>query len=384
MNPTPEAVHASLFYQQGSSDKEYRMHLVPQDGGWVVNYEFGRRGSALRPGTKTATPLEYEAARALYDKVLKGQLREGYTPTEGGEAYQDTQREPRSTGVVPQLLNPVDDLQAEGWITDPGAVAQEKYDGERRPIHKKAGVVQGINLSGLTVALPVSLEAAAQSFGQKDWLIDTEDMGDHVWVFDLLEFNGEDLRPLPQAKRLEKLTALFADHPAFQEATSPFRLAPTARTLEEKRALVAHVRAKKGEGVVFKKSDAPYTPGRPNSGGTQVKLKFFEAATVRVVQGRGTRRSVAFEGQNTDGSWVPLGNVTIPPNKAIPAPGTLIEVRYLYAYPGGSLYQPTYLKPRTDVGPEACRLGQLKYKAEPGALTPMATGDLPKPKRAKP
>jgi hypothetical protein len=29
--------------------------------------------------------------------------------------------------------------------------------------------------------------------------------------------------------------------------------------------------------------------------------------------------------------------------------GSLVEVRYLYAYPGGSLYQPVYLGERNDV-----------------------------------
>ena len=52
--------------------------------------------------------------------------------------------------------------------------------------------------------------------------------------------------------------------------------------------------------------------------------------------------------QGNSEQWVPIGNVTIPTNFPIPPAGALVEVRYLYAYPGGALYQPVYLGPRTD------------------------------------
>jgi bifunctional non-homologous end joining protein LigD len=55
--------------------------------------------------------------------------------------------------------------------------------------------------------------------------------------------------------------------------------------------------------------------------------------------------------------------VTIPPNQAIPEKGDIVDVRYLYAYPGGSLYQPVYLGKRDDVGADQCGIGQLKYRA---------------------
>ena len=59
-----------------------------------------------------------------------------------------------------------------------------------------------------------------------------------------------------------------------------------------------------------------------------------------------------------------IGNVTISVNKEIPPVGAIIEVRYLYAYKGGSLYQPTFLEVRTDIPKEECVIGQLKYKQE--------------------
>ena len=80
-----------------------------------------------------------------------------------------------------------------------------------------------------------------------------------------------------------------------------------------------------------------------------------------------TKRSVALElAGEGGGDRVPVGNVTIPPNHAVPRPGDVVEVRYLYAYPGGSLYQPLYLGRRDDVKPEECLLSQLKFKAAAG------------------
>ena len=54
-------------------------------------------------------------------------------------------------------------------------------------------------------------------------------------------------------------------------------------------------------------------------------------------------------------AWHGLGKVI---DKAV------VEVRYLYAFPEGRLYQPVYLGRRDDVGAEACGREQLKFKAE--------------------
>ena len=50
--------------------------------------------------------------------------------------------------------------------------------------------------------------------------------------------------------------------------------------------------------------------------------------------------------------WVGVGNVTVPANQAIPQAGVLVEVRYLYAHDGGSLFQPVLLGVRDDITEE--------------------------------
>jgi bifunctional non-homologous end joining protein LigD len=131
----------------------------------------------------------------------------------------------------------------------------------------------------------------------------------------------------------------------------------------DKIEIYEELRATHREGVVFKEVDAPYSPGRPNSGGPQLKFKFVESASF-VVTGINAKRSVTLGLYDGD-KLVPAGNVTIPPNHAIPAVGSVSEIRYLHAYrESGSIYQPVYLGPRTDIPATECGIEQLKYKAQ--------------------
>jgi bifunctional non-homologous end joining protein LigD len=65
------------------------------------------------------------------------------------------------------------------------------------------------------------------------------------------------------------------------------------------------------------------------------------------------------------GNVIPVGNVTVPTGRAKPDVDSLIEVQYLYAYKGGSLYQPVLIGPRTDINRDECTLEQLKFKNVP-------------------
>jgi bifunctional non-homologous end joining protein LigD len=179
-------------------------------------------------------------------------------------------------------------------------------------------------------------------------------VGETLFVFDLLEIDTIDVRSAPYSQRLSQLESLGL--------RGAIVVAETAKTQEAKQQFYVRLKTSGGEGIVFKNHAAPYTAGRPNSGGTQVKLKFYATASV-VVTKINDKRSVAvavLAGEHQVG----VGNVTIPPNKDVPAVNAIVEVRYLYAYKGGSLYQPTYLGVRDDMRVEDCSISQLKYKKE--------------------
>jgi bifunctional non-homologous end joining protein LigD len=136
----------------------------------------------------------------------------------------------------------------------------------------------------------------------------------------------------------------------------------TTLTPNDKIDIFEELRATNCEGVVFKDMDAPYSPGRPNSGGPQLKCKFVESASF-VVTRINAQRSVML-GLYDGNTLIPAGNVTIPPNHAIPAKD-VVEVRYLYAFKeSGSIYQPVYLGKRNDIPASECVVEQLKYKSD--------------------
>ena len=128
-----------------------------------------------------------------------------------------------------------------------------------------------------------------------------------------------------------------------------------------KERLFERLQTEKREGVVFKRLDAPYTPGRPNTGGTQLKHKFYATCSA-VVSKINEKRSVELRLLNGDG-FQPVGNVTIPVNFQVPEVGQTVEIRYLHAFrESHALYQPVFLGVRTDLEIHECVLSQLKYK----------------------
>jgi bifunctional non-homologous end joining protein LigD len=91
--------------------------------------------------------------------------------------------------------------------------------------------------------------------------------------------------------------------------------------------------------MIFKDIHASYGKGRPNSGGSQLKLKIHATASFIVGATHPTKRSIGLGLIDGSGSVVPAGNVTIPPNHDIPQTRAIVEIRYYpesRIMPGGS------------------------------------------------
>ena len=350
---TSESV--TLYYREGSSDKVYQAAIEPAGSQFVVNFAYGRRGTTLTTGTKTSSPVDYSAAKKIYSKLVGEKKAKGYTEGADGTPYQHADK--KASGILPQLLNAVEEAEVELLLRDDNYCAQEKFDVRHLLIRKQDDNLEGINKKGLIVGLP---QTVADDFRQVpgSFLPDGESISDDYHAFDLLELNGENLRPFPYRERLASLLNLLASaqhrHVHYVE---------TAFTTRQKTELWQRLRRENREGIVFKRLDAPHTPGKPNSGGPQLKFKFV--ATLSAVVARiNARRSMEL-GLFNGRSLVSCGNVTIPANHQIPSVGTIVEVRYLNAAKdSGVLYQPVYLGPRDDVDPGECLVSQLKFKAE--------------------
>lgn len=357
-------VKTSLYYSEGRSDKEYHIEIVEICGGNVVNFRYGRRGGALTSGTKTSTPVELTEARRIFDKLVKEKITKGYTPDVSGATYQSTEHAGLKTGFMPQLLNPITEHEAMGLITDHNWAAQEKKDGERRAAHAENGYIIGINRRGLIVPLPQSIADELGAIDDRSGAIrvDGEIIGDVLHVFDLHIHRGQPIHDLHWIERMRLAEAALSKCRHIQAV-------PMAVTTDQKGDLWNAVVTNNGEGVVFKRLNSPVTEGRPNSGGNWLKFKFTESATCCVLAINPDRRSVqlgllelSIHPYVTLDQMTPVGNVTIPPNHDVPVTGDIIEVEYLYAYEGGSLYQPVYRGKRRDQEISDCTINQLKYK----------------------
>ena len=345
-----------LRYQEGTSDKVYRASIERSGSGYAVNFAYGRRGSALNTGTKTQSPVSYADAQSIYTKLVQSKTAKGYWVYGGGGAIPVADNAGRDTGLRPQLPNPIGDNEAAALVTIAGWCVQEKYDGRRLLLRKSGdGTVTAANRKGLAVACPEAV-AAALAPVPGPLTVDGELVGGRLHAFDLLESPAGDRRGLPYSARLAELESVFADM-----SDAAFAVAPTVFGASAKKAFVDALRSAGKEGAVFKDLYAIWTEGKQASGGPALKLKFWETCSCVVLRANAGRRSVevGLGGRS-------VGSVTIPPNYSVPAPGQVVEVRYLYvAAVGGSLYQPVYLGLRDDIDASECtaEAQRLKYKA---------------------
>ncbi len=68
-----------LFFREGNSDKTYEIDLCEVGPGqYIVNFRYGKRGSALKEGSKTVSPVDLPSATAIYDALEKEKRSKGY------------------------------------------------------------------------------------------------------------------------------------------------------------------------------------------------------------------------------------------------------------------------------------------------------------------
>lgn len=369
-----QAMHVRMTYTVAPSNKEYQIDLRKNGKGWIVDFAYGRIGNTLQTGTKTPTPLPYEQALIVYNKLIESKMNgsgDRYTLDDNGESsFEDSPAKGRGicnpsfqavtakvdTGLRPQLLTPIDEARAHELMRDQVWCMQEKLDGNRVLIHvqvsKRKTEVLGANRKGQRINLPVGVEEAAT--GLVAWepvVIDGELIGERFVAFDVLELHGKPVGRKPYGERWLLLEEMLL------EAATEIHLVACAYHTDSKEKLMRELRRRNAEGAVFKLMTARYSAGARND--DQLKFKFWETLSC-VVMEQNEQRSVEV-GMFNGGALQKWGSVTIPPNKAVPDVGDVIEVKYLYAVE--SLVQAIYLGKRTDIDVEDCRVEQIKFKA---------------------
>lgn len=256
--------------------------------------------------------------------------------------------------VLPQLLTEICEDELQRFLDDDSFGAQEKKDGRHLTL-QVAGVNFYVrNKKGVASTFGPEFEGSLRNVGF-DLLIDGEQIGSKFYAWDILEFNGQSVRDLPYYSTTETCRYSILKHLDFGPAIVVLGI---AFRRDAKLALFNHLKSTGKEGIVFKKLAATYTEGR---GEDQYKFKFWGSVSVIVVAGRPGKASIGMELIGTNGrEFVGYCTCCMHP---LPAPGSVAEIKYLYAYHGGCLYQPSFKELRDDVDPEECLMGQLKYKS---------------------
>ena len=353
-----------LVYSDAKSHKEYSVAIEQKGEGYVVNFAYGRVGGSLKSGTKTVEPVALETAKKIADKLIKEKTKKGYMPDDSSTANMPVKPAKLDIIFQCQLSNPVSPEEAKEMLNSKRYIAQTKYDGERRPLIIEDGQVMALNRNGTPVSVNPSfieplVDLANLSGGKL--VLDAEDMGTHLQVFDVLFVDGRDLMQVPFHSRIVELDKLD-----LKTESDVIRFVESVRIYcKTQLDLVLGFAKNSGqEGVILREYDAIYEVGRPNSFGTSLKIKFTNDLSAIVKKQNGNRRSVSLVLLDEKGGEVDMGNVTTPANVAnIPQQGDILDVQYLWALEGGKLIQPVYKRNRTgEIMPDACTMSQVVIK----------------------
>lgn len=70
-----------LVFAEGRSEKVYEIDLCEVGANqFVVNFRYGKRGAALKDGSKTVAPVKRDEADRVFDKLVKDKVDSGYVP----------------------------------------------------------------------------------------------------------------------------------------------------------------------------------------------------------------------------------------------------------------------------------------------------------------
>lgn len=359
---------------EGNSDKVYNVSLFKNDitGEYKLIGESGRRGSTLVTQPKEISGGAFDAFDKLVGSKLKGKSGSRYTidsVQDANSTKSAPQPKPVNTsfGVEVQLSNAITEAQAEEFINSNFWVMQQKYDGERRPVQSLiSGHMQDfVGGNRKSEMIPLHEDIITDLFKggiMTGMIVDAEIVGEKLYIFDVMQYQGIDIRNNQLGKRLDYLEEIrkqVVAYGGYQNIT----IAESWFTPAEKRRKFNELKQSGLEGVIFKQVISSYKPSRPSSGGDSLKCKFYEATTAKVIE-TNSGRSVAIGMLDENDVVVPVGNVTISSDFDMPKVGDLVHVRYLYIIaPGGHLIQPVYKGLRTDKT-TADKLSKLKVKPE--------------------
>lgn len=285
-----------------------------------------------------------------------------------------------SEAAVPNLFSALEatDEALRPFIESEQWWMQQKFDGVRVLAVCRYGEVSFVTRGGRPLkSTQVRSDAAREELSQVSggaFVLDGEFLSDRYYVFDMPSHDGPYFERLAYA--LETVSVVDLLVPG--GAQHVFRV-KTARTREDKAALLSKLREEGAEGVMIKSRNMAYLPGQRQRDGFKAKFvktldcvilarnvgwmdgKTRQGPKVNAVLGIALDDGVTPQVRSAmlrDGQWYRIiGQCSMVGKPGVE--GDVVEVRYLYLGAGGRLYQPTVLQVRTDKAASECRSDQL-------------------------
>lgn len=260
---------------------------------------------------------------------------------------------------APMLCTPADFKDLGRFIVDDNWVLEQKIDGHRVRWNLTDGGFT--NRAGNEYTKPVPQRLRNLLPIQGGYVLDGELLDGKFYAFDILQ--EPNLAQYKLTERRDLLIALVQSiwslmciqdgkvgYTEDELFALPLQVVPQAETREEKEALAKRVITENLEGVVAKRKDSIYNPGR---GYGWMKIKMEVTADVIVMAVRDDGKESAKLGIMRGKRIVEVGRCSLigkPPVKVY----DVVEVKYLYMTTDGRLYQPTLHRVRFDKVPEEC------------------------------
>lgn len=245
------------------------------------------------------------------------------------------------------LLKLVDD---EDWSFE------QKLDGERLMVACVDGQVVAFNRNGDAKPMPKFLvDWATELDWDGEWLLDGEYIDNQFWVFDMPLAPVEGYEEQPYSIRRQMLEGI-----ADTFVSDRFKVLPYCVDPISKRKLMREVVDINAEGIMAKHLNAhEYLYGQRVPWMLKAKLWASAECVVSVVS-PGGKCSVELQVYH-QGKPLNVGSCKVTDRVlATIQVGDVIECKYLYTTKSHKLYQPSFLRVRTDKPASECTLSQLK------------------------
>jgi len=343
-------------YLGGGSDKVWSAAYTT-DGQFLSTW--GRRGAALQRGER---PLADEAAaKKLFEKKRNEKMSEGYqavpfdnltygipsfdpalvvtTADANANVNAAANGDTAPATVAPSVARPVyatshvmplELVELEAALADPGYGISEKVNGERCVVACGGGdqPVRAYNRRGIEVSSAPHAALALAGLGCQ-FVIDGErltgDKGGHYVAFDLLEWQGENVREWPYKERIAILEQALIEAGLIVSAVAAVTTINTTIStttanlglhlliaeadLTRARKVVAQIQKAGGEGVIVRTLSAPYQAGDTRHVRKFKFLTDLDAIVIGIRPGIATGSATLGLIRPSDGAIIEVGSV---------------------------------------------------------------------------